>query len=115
MSSNKKELPTASLESSVISTLMLEITCKEVQVANHHICFMNFLNNQEERSCHTQTYIWRNTSSIIVVIPVQSTYSVQLLYTKNLNKPKDNVRENEKIGVGEREREREALQGRDHL
>ena len=68
---------------------------------------MNFLNNREEKILpNTKTYIWRNTSSIVVVIPVQSTYSIQLLNTKNLNNQKLMSETMRKLGWREIEREK---------
>lgn len=90
LSSNKKELLTALLESSVISTLILEMTWKRIkywllsiEVDGEH-CEKNIEANREEIVVN---YISGYTSCIIVVIPVQSTYSIQLLNTQDLKKP----------------------------
>lgn len=101
LSSNKKELLTALFESSVISTLMLEMTC-----AGSTKKLLGSIFGREEyriiqallvnRIFPKGTYIWRYTSSIIVVIPVQRAYSIQLLDTQNLmKKPRVDEKERE--------------------
>ena len=82
LSSNKNELLTALLESSVMSTLILEMTWKVIGDIVERIHWTRLWTY----NCHKQTYIRRYTSCVIIVVPVQSTYSIQLLNTQDLQK-----------------------------
>lgn len=67
LSSNKKELLAASLESSVIRTLILDITCNKLCI--YHSILLDTIENYCLKYRY-ETYLGRDTSSIIVVIPV---------------------------------------------